>query len=111
MLIFEDKFGFELEICEIPQGNGEDSFKELQELFEDMLQSNIESFGSTSQTATPPSCSSSLYASCGESSSATNKRSCSEMNSGKEKTESSSGFHAGFEGFCFGVCSLSFPLA
>ncbi|XP_052183494.1 uncharacterized protein LOC127795693 isoform X2 [Diospyros lotus] len=86
-----------------PNGNGEDSFEELQELFEEMIQSDIESFGSTSQTATPPSCSSSLYASCGESSSATNKRSCSEMNSGKEKTESSSGFHAGFEGFCFGT--------
>ncbi|XP_057460200.1 uncharacterized protein LOC130750637 isoform X2 [Actinidia eriantha] len=84
-------------------GNGEESFEELQELFEEMFQSDIEAFGSKSQNGHPPSCSSSLYASCSETSIATNKRNASEMNSGNAKIENSSGFESHFEGFCFGA--------
>ena len=91
----------------IGQENVEESFEELQELFEEMFQSDIEAFGSKSQTVHPPSCSSSSYASCSETSNATNKRNASEMNSGNAKIENSFGFESHFEGFCFGVSSLS----
>ncbi|KAF7136583.1 hypothetical protein RHSIM_Rhsim08G0242300 [Rhododendron simsii] len=50
--------------------NGEESFEELQELYEELFQSDIDAFGSTSPIVNPSSCSSSSYASCGESSDA-----------------------------------------
>ncbi|GMQ08012.1 hypothetical protein CsSME_00051946 [Camellia sinensis var. sinensis] len=82
--------------------NGE-TFEELQELFEEMFQSDLDAFGSTSQTLNPSSCSSSTYASCSGTSNANNKRNSFEMNSGNTKSESSSGFDAHFEGFCLGL--------
>ncbi|CAL5361098.1 unnamed protein product [Camellia sinensis] len=85
--------------------NGE-TFEELQELFEEMFQSDLDAFGSTSQTLNPSSCSSSTYASCSGTSNANNKRNSFEMNSGNTKSESSSGFDAHFEGFCLGKRSI-----
>ncbi|XAR67557.1 hypothetical protein NMG60_11002351, partial [Bertholletia excelsa] len=75
--------------------NGEESFEELQELFNEMFQSDVEGFSSASQAATPPSGSTSLYASFGESS-----------HSGKAKVGDFSGFDfdAPHEGFCLGGC-------
>ncbi|KAG5538012.1 hypothetical protein RHGRI_025189 [Rhododendron griersonianum] len=81
--------------------NGEESFEELQELYEELFQSDIEAFGSTSPIVNHSSCSSSSYASCGESSDASNKRNSSEMYSGRAKNDS--GFDAHYEGFCFGA--------
>ncbi|XP_058194703.1 uncharacterized protein LOC131311316 [Rhododendron vialii] len=83
--------------------NAEESFEELKELFEEMFQSDMEAFGSsTSQSVTPPSCSCS-YASCSESSNTTNKRNSSDMNSGKAKNGDSSSFDVHFDGFRVGV--------
>ncbi|KAG5523606.1 hypothetical protein RHGRI_035416 [Rhododendron griersonianum] len=83
--------------------NAEESFEELKELFEEMFQSDLEAFGSsTSQSVTPPSCSCS-YASCSESSNTTNKRNSSDMNSGKAKNGDSSSFDVHFDGFHVGV--------
>ncbi|XP_057472626.1 uncharacterized protein LOC130761155 [Actinidia eriantha] len=76
---------------------GEESFEELQELFEEMFQS--EAFGSTSQNVTPNSFSRSSYTSCNTS----NKRDSFEMNSGKAKNGDSSSFDIHFEGFCMGA--------
>ncbi|CAK9144653.1 unnamed protein product [Ilex paraguariensis] len=86
-----------------PNKNGEESFEDLQELFHEMFQSDIEAFGSSSHARNPSSCSSSLFASCGESSKAANKRNSSDMNSGKIKIEDSPGFDAHFQGFCMGA--------
>lgn len=75
----------------------------MKELFEEMFQSDLEAFGSsTSQSVTPPSCSCS-YASCSESSNTTNKRNSSDMNSGKAKNGDSSSFDVHFDGFRIGV--------
>ncbi|XWS20021.1 hypothetical protein CRYUN_Cryun31cG0065800 [Craigia yunnanensis] len=81
--------------------NGEESFKELQELFEEMFQADIDSFGSSGQSTTSCSASSS-FASYGESS-GPNKRNSSEMSSRETRLESSSSFEAQFHGFCLGV--------
>lgn len=82
-----------------PSENGEESFEQLQELFEEMFQTDVrEPFASTSQGHTP-SCSS--YA-CSIGNSRTNnnyKRSSSEMNHGEE----SSSFNAHFQNFCAGT--------
>ncbi|KAL7162777.1 hypothetical protein ACSBR2_043123 [Camellia fascicularis] len=86
--------------------NGE-TFEELQELFEEMFQSDLDAFGSSSQTLNPSSCSSASYASCSGTSNANNKRNSFEMNSGNTKSESSSGFDAHFEGFCLGTGGAS----
>ncbi|GAV61408.1 DnaJ domain-containing protein [Cephalotus follicularis] len=78
-----------------------ESFEELQELFKEMFQEGIDSFGSSSHTAT--SCrGSSSCVSYGESSN-TNKRNSSEMNSGKTKVEGNSSFGAHFQSFCLGA--------
>lgn len=82
--------------------NGE-TFEELQELFEEMFQSDLDAFGSTSQTLNPSSCSSTSYASCSGTSNANNKRNSFEMNLGNTKSESSSSCDAQFEGFCLGA--------
>jgi len=81
--------------------NEEESFEELQEMYEELFQSDIKAFVSTSPIVNPSSCSSSSHVSCGKSSNASNKRSSSEMYSGRAKNDS--GFDAPFEGFCFGT--------
>ncbi|XVF27119.1 hypothetical protein REPUB_Repub14bG0079100 [Reevesia pubescens] len=81
--------------------NGEESFEKLQELFEEMFQSDIDSFGSSGQSTTSCSDSSSI-ASYGESSSS-NKRNSSDMSSGETRRECTSSFDAQFHGFYLGV--------
>ncbi|KAI3521323.1 hypothetical protein L1887_10786 [Cichorium endivia] len=78
-----------------PHENGE-SFEELKDLFEEMFESDIESFGSTSH-------SSSLFSSCGESSSSSssNKRGSSAMSN--TKNEDPLCFDARFHGFSLGA--------
>ncbi|XP_059641104.1 uncharacterized protein LOC132283196 [Cornus florida] len=82
--------------------NGEESFEELQELFEEMFQGDIgaKAFSSTAQAETYSYTS---YQSCGESSSTTSKRNSSQMNFGKAKVEESSTFNGQFQGFCLGA--------
>ncbi|KAF5452918.1 hypothetical protein F2P56_027871 [Juglans regia] len=85
-------------------GNGEESFEELQELFEELFQGDIDTFGSSSR-GTSTSCSglSSSYTSLSGSSGSNNKRSSSEMNFGKNNLEGTSGFDTNFQSFCFGT--------
>lgn len=90
------------------QENGKESFEELQNLFDEMFQGDVGSFGSGPQPAT--SCSTSSYVSYCESSGSNNKRNSSEMNYGKATLEDSSGFNTHFQSFCFGVSSLLFML-
>ncbi|KAK8524741.1 hypothetical protein V6N13_015754 [Hibiscus sabdariffa] len=75
--------------------NAEESFEELQQLFEEMFQVDIDSFGSNGQPTT--SCSSSPF---GESS-GSNKRNSADMSSMQESSNSS--FDAQFHGFCLGT--------
>ncbi|XWS16121.1 hypothetical protein CRYUN_Cryun34aG0058500 [Craigia yunnanensis] len=82
--------------------NGEESFEELQVLFEEMFQADIDSFGSSNQSTKSFSASSS-FASYGESS---NKRNSTEMSSGETRLESSSSFDAQFHSFCLGACVI-----
>lgn len=84
-----------------PNENGKESFEELQNLFDEMFQGDIGSFGSGPQPAT--SCSTSSYVSYCESSGSNNKRNSSEMNYEKATLEDSSGFNTHFQSFCFGV--------
>ncbi|XP_028774424.1 dnaJ homolog subfamily B member 6 isoform X1 [Neltuma alba] len=85
-----------------PNENGEESFEELQQLFEDMFQSDIGCSGSDSHTAA--SCSaSSTYVTYSETSTS-NKRNSSEMNVGKNAD--SLDFEATFQDFCLGVDRL-----
>ncbi|XP_028774425.1 dnaJ homolog subfamily B member 6 isoform X2 [Neltuma alba] len=82
-----------------PNENGEESFEELQQLFEDMFQSDIGCSGSDSHTAA--SCSaSSTYVTYSETSTS-NKRNSSEMNVGKNAD--SLDFEATFQDFCLGT--------
>ncbi|GLT68434.1 hypothetical protein SLA2020_406670 [Shorea laevis] len=83
--------------------DGEESFEDLQELFEELFTGDIESFGSSLQATTCSSSSSSSYTSYCESSSSNNKRNSSEMHFGKTNLEDSSGFDANFQNFCLGV--------
>lgn len=88
-----------------PSENEEESFEELQELFEEMFQRDINCFGSTSQSSNvhfPPSASIG-----GSDSSSNNKRNCSDMNSGKGKggdvlSSDFSAFSASHD-FCLGA--------
>ncbi|XVF86954.1 hypothetical protein PTKIN_Ptkin18bG0082000 [Pterospermum kingtungense] len=83
--------------------DGAESFEELQELFEELFQVDIDSFGSCGQSTTTLS-----SASCGESS-GSNKRNSSEMSSqssGETRLDSSSSCNAQFHGFCQGVSEL-----
>eukprot|EP00256_Glycine_max_P063398 XP_014633197.1 dnaJ homolog subfamily B member 9 isoform X2 [Glycine max] len=82
--------------------NGEESFEELQQLFEDMFQADIGLDGGPS-LASSDSSTSSAYMTYSESSSS-NKRNSSEMNFGK--AENSSVFDASYQNFCFGVNQL-----
>lgn len=86
------------------QENQGESFEELQELFEEMFQSDIETFSSSSRTATPSTCSSSSSASCSESYfNISTKRSSDEMsNPSRFKSECSE-----FDRFCMGVGLIS----
>nr|GEZ65133.1 hypothetical protein [Tanacetum cinerariifolium] len=81
-----------------PNGNGE-SFEELQDLFDELFESDIESYGSTSQT----SYSSSSFSSFGESSSSnsSNKRGSSAMSNAK--TEDPFCYDPHFQGFSLGT--------
>ncbi|KAK4267159.1 hypothetical protein QN277_023980 [Acacia crassicarpa] len=87
-----------------PNENGEESFEELQQLFEDMFQGDIGISGSDSHTVA--SCStSSTYVSYSSETSSSNKRNSSEMNAGKN-VDSSAHFEATFQDFCLGVDQL-----
>ncbi|KAL2964549.1 hypothetical protein AAZX31_16G010400 [Glycine max] len=79
--------------------NGEESFEELQQLFEDMFEADIGLDGGPSLASSDCS-TSSAYMTYSESSSS-NKHNSSEMNFGK--AENSSVFDAGYQNFCFGV--------
>ncbi|XP_024183358.1 dnaJ homolog subfamily B member 6 isoform X1 [Rosa chinensis] len=85
-----------------PNENGGESFEQLQELFEEMFQGDIESFSSCSQPPASCSTSSSSYVSYCESSTPNNKRNSSEMNYGNA-TLDSSGFDTHFHSFCVGA--------
>lgn len=82
--------------------NQGESFEELQELFEEMFQSDIDAFSSSSRTATPSACSSSSSASCSEAYfNLSTKRSSDEMsNPNRFKSECSE-----FDRFCMGTGS------
>ncbi|KAI4329049.1 hypothetical protein L6164_021355 [Bauhinia variegata] len=79
-----------------PNENGQESFEELQRLFEEMFQGDIGSSESNSNAAAGCSTSSS-YASFGGNSSS-NKRNSSEMNTGKAED-----FNASDQNFCLGT--------
>ncbi|CAA2957466.1 Hypothetical predicted protein [Olea europaea subsp. europaea] len=73
--------------------NGGESLGELQELFDEIFQSDIEAFSSFSHSSTPSVCSS-----FNGISSASNKRDSSEISSGNLKVGGTQ-----FEGFCMGT--------
>ncbi|KAH6793296.1 Chaperone DnaJ-domain superfamily protein [Perilla frutescens var. hirtella] len=82
-----------------PEECGNETFEELQELFDELFQSDTEAFGSSSRSATPPTCSSSSSPVSGnEAYSASNKRNSTEMRSGNLRGEASH-----YEGFCMGT--------
>ncbi|KAL6134757.1 hypothetical protein ACLB2K_066985 [Fragaria x ananassa] len=85
-----------------PNENGGESFEQLQELFEEMFQGDIEGFSSCSQPPASCSTSSSSYALYCENSTPSNKRNSSSMNYGNT-TLDSSGFDAHFHNFCVGA--------
>ncbi|XVE51809.1 hypothetical protein DITRI_Ditri02bG0071000 [Diplodiscus trichospermus] len=87
-----------------PSENGEESLEELQELFEDMFEADIDSFGSYGRSSTAYSAST-LLVSSGESS-GSNKRNSSEMSSGETRLQSSSSFDAHFHNSSMGVSAL-----
>ncbi|XP_022885584.1 dnaJ homolog subfamily B member 6-like isoform X3 [Olea europaea var. sylvestris] len=90
--------GFLNEMAEImnqnnSNDNGGESLGELQELFDEIFQSDIEPFSSFSHSSTPSVCSS-----FNGISSASNKRDSSEISSGNLKVGGTQ-----FEGFCMGT--------
>ncbi|KAG5032546.1 hypothetical protein JHK82_016130 [Glycine max] len=84
--------------------NGEESFEELQKLFEDMFQADIGLDGGPS-LASSDSSTSFAYMTYSEISSS-NKRNSSEMNFGK--AENSFVFDASYQNFCFGVGHVNY---
>ncbi|XP_021908664.1 dnaJ homolog subfamily B member 6 isoform X2 [Carica papaya] len=81
-------------------GNAQESFEELQELFQEMFQGDMgfNTFGSSSQPTTSSCSASSAYATCSETSNPNNnKRNSSEMNYGKKKVEQQQDFKKGKE--------------
>ncbi|KAK9228917.1 hypothetical protein WN944_021874 [Citrus x changshan-huyou] len=82
--------------------NGEETFEELQNLFEEMFQGDNDAFGSSSQCTSSCSNSSSSYVSYTEISNPNKRNSC-EMNSTKSNTEGTSSFNTHFQSFCEGV--------
>uniref|UniRef100_A0A6N2MX34 J domain-containing protein n=1 Tax=Salix viminalis TaxID=40686 RepID=A0A6N2MX34_SALVM len=83
-----------------PTENMEESFEELRELFDEMFQEDLNSFGMDSQAA--PSCSPS-HVSSSASSNSNNERVSVDMNLGKTEVDDSSSFNSHFEKFCLGV--------
>ncbi|KAK7275533.1 hypothetical protein RIF29_16652 [Crotalaria pallida] len=86
-----------------PNENGEESFEELQQLFEDMFQEDIGSNGSTSLVGGGGCSTSSTYMTYSETSNS-NKRNSTEMNFGK--ADDSFDFNGSYQNFCFGVKNL-----
>ncbi|KDO45728.1 hypothetical protein CISIN_1g031962mg [Citrus sinensis] len=82
--------------------NGEETFEELQNLFEEMFQGDNDAFGSSSQCTSSCSSSSSSYVSYTEISNPNKRNSC-EMSSAKSNAEGSSSFNTHFQSFCVGV--------
>lgn len=82
--------------------NGEETFEELQNLFEEMFQGDNDAFGSSSQCTSSCSNSSSSYVSYTEISNPNKRNSC-EMSSAKSNAEGSSSFNTHFQSFCVGV--------
>ncbi|KAG6788821.1 hypothetical protein POTOM_004898 [Populus tomentosa] len=78
-----------------PHENVEESFEELQGLFEEMFQEDLDSFGIGCQATTCVSYS--------ESSNSNDKRVSVEKNLKKTKVDDSSGFNSHVEKFCLGV--------
>ncbi|GAA0173533.1 hypothetical protein LIER_27126 [Lithospermum erythrorhizon] len=76
--------------------NREESFEQLQDLFEEMFQSDIQRFSCSSRSSTSP-CSMSSFTSSSEGN-ATNKRNSSDFNFGNFNSNA-----ALFEEFCLGV--------
>ncbi|CAK7356467.1 unnamed protein product [Dovyalis caffra] len=83
-----------------PSEKVEESFEELQELFDQMFQEDLGSFGIGCQAAT--TCPTS-YVSYSDTSNSNNKRVSVDVNLGKTKVDDSSGFNSHFENFCLGV--------
>ncbi|KAF7813994.1 chaperone DnaJ domain protein [Senna tora] len=89
-----------------PNENGEESFEELQQLFEDMFQGDIGCSASDPQNVVA-STSSTYMTYCETSASmTTNKRNSSDMNNIGKAEDSSHDFGATFQNFCFGSSSL-----
>ncbi|XP_058108740.1 uncharacterized protein LOC131251797 [Magnolia sinica] len=93
-----------------PNENGVESLEELQELFDEMFQRDMDGIGSTSQSAAdydPSSCNFSCSSNnSGGGGGGGNKRDSADMNSGKAKTAAACFDFSGFEsgpGFCFGA--------
>ncbi|XXG53422.1 hypothetical protein AAC387_Pa03g1512 [Persea americana] len=91
-----------------PNGNGEDSFEELQELFEEMFHRDMNGFGSSSQTSNVRyQAPKSSAPACNMSSSSNNNRNCSGMSSAKANGDGffSSDFSCldGGRSFCLGA--------
>ncbi|KAJ8755894.1 hypothetical protein K2173_024439 [Erythroxylum novogranatense] len=84
-----------------PHERGEETFEELQELFEEMFQGDIDAFGDSCQATTSFSTSSSVTY-C-ESSNSSSKRPSSDMNLEKTKVEDSFSFDSHFHRFCLGT--------
>ncbi|KAH8521195.1 hypothetical protein H0E87_002308 [Populus deltoides] len=78
-----------------PHENVEESFEELQGLFEEMFQEDLDSFGIGRQATTCVSYS--------ESSNSNDKRVYVDMNLKKTKVDDSSGFNSHVEKFCLGT--------
>lgn len=88
------------------QENGRESFEELQEMFNEMFQTDMEAVCSASSQ---PSCSSSS-SSCGENFISGNKRNSSEMNLSRNEVHNEyTAFQSTFKSFCFGVSPPTFP--
>ncbi|XP_048140397.1 dnaJ homolog subfamily B member 6-like isoform X2 [Rhodamnia argentea] len=80
--------------------SGKETLEELQELFDEMFQADIEAFAPNSRTLSPTGCSTSSstsYISYRTSPSSSNKRSSSEI------SRVTSGFDAHLQSFCFGT--------
>ncbi|KAL4584456.1 hypothetical protein LXL04_009058 [Taraxacum kok-saghyz] len=78
-----------------PHENGE-TFEELKDLFEEMFESDIESFNSTSHSST-------LFSSCGESSSSSSSKKRGSSTMSNTKNEDPLCFDAHFQGFSLGA--------
>ncbi|KAK4361748.1 hypothetical protein RND71_016989 [Anisodus tanguticus] len=79
--------------------NQGETFEELQDMFDEMFQSDIGTFSSSCRTGTPSMCSTSSSTSFNDTFlTFSNKRKSAEMNSGSVKDDSCQ-----FQGFCVGV--------